>query len=576
MKRHEIVRRQVPAACSLPDSLHPVLRRVYAARGIGGAEELELGLRNLLPVSTLDGIDAGVQLLHGYLGRGDRILVVGDYDADGATSTALIIRQLRRLGFANVDFRVPDRMRHGYGLTAGLVEEMDSDPPGLIITVDNGVAAHGGVDAARARGIDVLVTDHHLPGPELPRCAAMINPNLAGSTFPSKALAGVGVAFYLMAALTRRLESERGERLPAVADLLDLVALGTVADVVRLDRNNRILVDEGLRRIRAQRGVAGLQALAEVAGRRLGTLSARDLGFSLAPRLNAAGRIDDMTVGIRCLLSDDPGEALGLAAQLDQLNLERRDIEAKMRGEAVEILRKIRIEEGNLPAGVSLFDEAWHPGVVGLVASRVKDRVHRPVAAFAPADGEELRGSLRSVEGVHVRDVLEAIDARHPGLIDRFGGHAMAAGLTLKRGHFRRFADAFGEEVGRWLSPEQMRGVLESDGELAAAELTLDTAVALRDGGPWGQGFPEPLFDGEFEIVESRVVGQRHLKFWARPAPVSQPVEGIAFGYFTDPAAPPVPKGCRVRLAYRLDTSDFGGSLKAELKAEIVEALGGA
>lgn len=576
MKRHEIVRRQVAASCSLPDSLHPVLKRVYAARGIGGAEELELGLRNLLPVSTLDGIDAGVELLHGYLGRGERILVVGDYDADGATSTALIIRQLRRLGFGNVDFRVPDRMRHGYGLTAGLVEEMDPDPPGLIITVDNGVAAHGGVDAARTRGIDVLVTDHHLPGPELPRCAAMINPNLADATFPSKALAGVGVAFYLMAALTRRLESERGERLPPVADLLDLVALGTVADVVRLDRNNRILVDEGLRRIRAQRGVAGLRALAEVAGRRLGTLSARDLGFSLAPRLNAAGRIDDMTVGIRCLLSDDPGEALRLAAQLDQLNLERREIEAKMRGEAVDILRKIRIEEGSLPAGVSLFDEAWHPGVVGLVASRVKDRVHRPVAAFAPADGGELRGSLRSVEGVHVRDVLEAIDARHPGLIDRFGGHAMAAGLTLKRGHFRRFADAFSEEVGRWLSPEQMRGVLESDGELAAGELTLDTAVALRDGGPWGQGFPEPLFDGEFEIVESRVVGQRHLKFWARPAPVSKPIEGIAFGYFTDPAAPPVPKGCRVRMAYRLDTSDFGGSLKAELKAEIVEALAGA
>jgi single-stranded-DNA-specific exonuclease len=575
MKRSEIVRRTAPVSCSLPDSLHPVLRRVYAARGIGGADEIELGLKNLLPVSLLDGVEEGVELLHGYLERGERILVVGDYDADGATSTALIVRQLRRLGFGNVDFRVPDRMRHGYGLTAGLVEEMDSDPPALIITVDNGVAAVAGVDAARARGIEVLVTDHHLPGLELPRCAAMINPNLAGATFPSKSLAGVGVAFYLMAALTRRLESVRGARQPPIAELLDLVALGTVADVVRLDRNNRILVDEGLRRIQAQRGVVGLRALAEVARRKPATLSARDLGFSVAPRLNAAGRIDDMTVGIRCLLSDDPDEALRLAAQLDRLNLERREIEEKMRGEAVEILRKIRIEEGSLPPGVSLFDEAWHPGVVGLVASRVKDRVHRPVAAFAPADGGELRGSLRSVEGVHVRDVLEAIDAQHPGLIDRFGGHAMAAGLTLKRTHFRRFAAAFGEEVGRWLSPGQMRGILESDGELTPAELNLQTALALRDGGPWGQGFPEPLFDGEFEILESRVVGQRHLKFWARPAPVSQPIEGIAFGYFADSSVPPVGKGSRVRMAYRLETSDFGGSLKAELKAETVETLTG-
>jgi single-stranded-DNA-specific exonuclease len=573
MKQHEIVRRLLPLPCRLPETLHPVLRRVYAARGVGSADELELGLRNLLPVSTLDGIEAGVELLHGYLQRGDRVLVVGDYDADGATSTALIVRQLGRLGFGNVGFRVPDRMRHGYGLTAGLVEEIAADPPALIITVDNGVAAHAGIEAARRHGIDVLVTDHHLPGPELPRCAAMINPNVAGATFASKALAGVGVAFYLMAALTRRLEAARGSRQPAVTDLLDLVALGTVADVVQLDRNNRILVDEGLRRIRAGRGVEGLRALAQVAGRRLAALSARDLGFSLAPRLNAAGRIDDMTVGIRCLLGDDPGETLQLASRLDQFNRQRRDIEAKMRGEAGEILRRIRIEEGSLPPGVALFDEAWHAGVVGLVASRVRERVHRPVAAFAPADGGELRGSVRSVDGVHVRDVLEAVDARHPGLIDRFGGHAMAAGLTLQRGQFRRFAEAFAEEVGRWLSPSQMRGVLESDGELAPTELTLDTAVALRDGGPWGQGFPEPLFDGEFEIVESRVVGQRHLKFWARPAPVSQPLEGIAFGYFSDPATPPVEAGCRVRLAYHLDTSDFGGSLRAELKAEQVEAL---
>jgi single-stranded-DNA-specific exonuclease len=573
MRRREIVRRAVPVDCALPASLHPVLRRVYAARGVNAAGELELGLRNLLPVGSLEGVEAGVDLLLGHLGRGSRVLVVGDYDADGATSTALILRQLRRLGFGNGDFRVPDRMRHGYGLTAGLVEEMAVDPPALIVTVDNGVAASSGVEAAHARGIEVLVTDHHLPGAELPRCEVMINPNLGGSAFPSRALAGVGVAFYLMAGLTRRLESARGARQPAVADLLDLVALGTVADLVPLDRNNRILVDEGLRRIRGGRCGAGVLALAAVSGRRPDMLSARDLGFSLAPRLNAAGRIDDMTVGIRCLLTDDPDEAASLAGQLHRLNTERREIEEKMRAEAVEILRRIRIEEGSLPPGVALLDDSWHPGVVGLVASRIKERVHRPVAAFAPADDGELRGSVRSVEGVHVRDVLEAIDAREPGLIVRFGGHAMAAGLTLRRDRFRGFADAFAAEVGRWLSAEQMRGVIESDGELTAAELTLDTALAVQSGGPWGQGFPEPLFDGVFEVAEARVVGQRHLKFWARPRGGGLPLEGIAFGYYADPAAVPVGAGSRLRLAYRLDTSDFGGALRPELKAESVEPL---
>lgn len=575
MTRREIVRRPVPAAIELPTDLHPVLRRVYAARGVSSAGELELGLKNLLPVSSLDGVDAGVELLLGHLERGSQVLVVGDYDADGATSTALIVRQLRRLGFDRVGFRVPDRMRHGYGLTAALVGEIGADAPALIVTVDNGVAAHGGIDAARSRGIDVLVTDHHLPGTALPACNAMLNPNLAGAAFGSKSLAGVGVAFYLMAALTRRLESARGVRQPAVADLLDLVALGTVADLVRLDRNNRILVDEGLRRLRIGRGGLGVAALAEAAGRPLASLSARDLGFSLAPRLNAAGRIDDMTVGIRCLLADDPAEARELAGRLSALNSERRDIEERMRAEAVELLRRIRIEEGSLPAGVALFDAAWHPGVVGLVASRIKDRVHRPVAAFAPADGGELRGSVRSVDGVHVRDVLEAIDAREPGLIERFGGHAMAAGLTLRSDRFRRFATAFAEEVGRWLTAEQMRGVIESDGELTAAELTLDTAMAVRDGGPWGQGFPEPLFDGVFEVAESRRVGQRHLKFWARPAGQGRPVDGIAFGYYADPAAAEVAAGSRIRLAYRLDTSDYGGTLKPEIKAESLEPLAG-
>ncbi len=573
MTRREIVRRALPGDIRLPASLHPVLRRVYAARGVADDSVLDLGLARLLPVSTLDGVEDAAAYLVERLEAGARVLVVGDYDADGATSTAVVVRQLRRLGYHRVEFRVPDRMRHGYGLTAGLVEEIATDKPDLIITVDNGVAAHGGIEAASRHGIAVLVTDHHLPPPQLPEPAIHVNPNLAGARFPSKALAGVGVAFYLMAAVTRRLEAARGARLPAVADLLDLVALGTVADVVPLDHNNRILVEAGLRRLRAGRGAAGIRALALAGKRAPGQLVARDLGFTVGPRLNAAGRIDDMTIGIRCLLTDDEAEAMRLAQELDRLNVERRELEGRMREEAVGLLRTLRIEEGSLPPGVTLCDDAWHPGVVGLVASRIKDRVHRPVIAFAPAGDDELRGSGRSVEGVHLRDVLEAIDAREPGLIDRFGGHAMAAGLTLRRARLSRFSRAFGEEVARWLAPAQMRGVLESDGELSAAELTLDTARALAGGGPWGQGFPEPVFDGEFEVVESRVVAERHLKLWVRPGVATRPIESIAFGHFGDAAAPTVAAGSRVRLAYRLDTTDFGGTPRPELKVELVEPL---
>ena len=355
----------------------------------------------------------------------------------------------------------------------------------------------------------------------LPDCAAHVNPNLPQAAFGSRALAGVGVAFYLMASLTRELESRRGERQAPVADLLDLVALGTVADLVPLDRNNRILVQEGLRRLRARAATTGLMALARVAGCRLDEMSARQLGHQIAPRLNAAGRIDDMAVGIRCLVTDDPAEALTLAGELDRLNRERRELEARMREQAVSAVRNLRISEGELPPGLTLFDPGWHAGVVGLVASRMKDRLHRPVVAFAPASEDELRGSARSVAGLHVRDVLEAVATRHPGLIDRFGGHAMAAGLTLRRAALARFADAFADEVGRRLTPAQMQNVLETDGELSAAELTLETARAIESGGPWGQAFPEPVFEGEFTVADMRVVGERHLKLWLRLDPAS-------------------------------------------------------
>jgi single-stranded-DNA-specific exonuclease len=567
------LRRRPPGALeALPATLHPVLRRVYAARGIGQADDLSLELRRLLPVSTLDGIGPATSLLLDHLRRDSRILVVGDFDADGATSTALVVRQLKRLGHSNLGFRVPDRMRHGYGLTPALVKDLAHEQAALLITVDNGVSAFAGVEAAHKLGMQVLVTDHHLPAATLPDCAAHVNPNLPAAGFGSRALAGVGVAFYLMASVTRELETARGDRLPAVADLLDLVALGTVADLVPLDRNNRILVQEGLRRARARAGTAGMMALARVAGCRLDELSARQLGHQIAPRLNAAGRIDDMSVGIRCLLTDDAGEALALAGELDRLNLERRALESRMRDEAAVAVRRISLDEGSLPPALALFDSSWHAGIVGLVAARMKDRLHRPVVAFAPGGAGELRGSARSVAGVHVRDALEAIATRHPDLIERFGGHAMAAGLTLHAGMLARFADAFAEEVGRQLTPEQMQGVLETDGELAADEISVETAQALEDGGPWGQGFPEPMFDGEFEIVETRVLGNRHLKFWVRPQPASRPVEAIAFGHFDEADATRPAAGSRVRLAYRLQSNAFGGVARAELLAEYLQS----
>ncbi len=565
------IRRRAPGPIdSLPATLHPVLRRVYAARGVRDAAELSLDLPQLLPVSTLDGVAAGTSVLLRHLERCSRILVVGDFDADGATSTALVVRQLRRLGHSNVGFRVPDRMRHGYGLTRALVAELAPDKPDLLITVDNGVSAFGGIEAAHQLGMEVLVTDHHLPAGRVPDCAAHVNPNLPGATFGSRALAGVGVAFYLMASVTRELEQSRATRLPAVADLLDLVALGTVADVVPLDHNNRILVQAGLRRLRARAACGGLMALARIAGCRYDELSARQLGHQIAPRLNAAGRIDDMAVGIRCLLSDDAEEALTLAGTLDRLNRERRDMEARMRDEAEAAVRRLRIAGGGLPPGIALYDPGWHAGIIGLVASRIKDRLHRPVIAFAPAGDGELRGSARSVHGLHVRDALEAIASRHPGMIDRFGGHAMAAGLTLRLAQLPGFADAFAEQVGRLLSPEQMQGVLETDGELSAGELTLETARALESGGPWGQGFPEPLFDGEFEVVDTRVVGDRHLKLWVRAEPQSRPLEAIAFGHFDRTAAPRPRSGARARLAYRLQSTAYGGAERAELLAEYV------
>lgn len=575
MSERSIRRRPVEDVPGFADHLHPLLRRLYAARSVRSAQELELTLDQLIPVRQLGGIEAAVELLCAHFTRGSRIVVVGDFDADGATSTALVVRQLRRLGFAYVDFLVPNRFEYGYGLTPEIVRLAAAQQPALIVTVDNGISSHAGVAEANALGIQTLVTDHHLPAATLPAAAAIVNPNAPGDEFPSKALAGVGVAFYLMAALNREMQA-RGlnAQPPPVADLLDLVALGTVADLVPLDRNNRILVQQGLRRIRAGRCLCGISALLEAANKTPAAVIASDLGFQVGPRLNAAGRLDDMAIGIKCLLTDDVNEARLLASRLTQLNQDRRELESQMQHEAMQALHDMRemSDAAALPLGVCLFDESWHQGVVGLVASRVKDRVHRPVIALARADAASLKGSARSVAGVHIRDVLDAIASRHPGLIEKFGGHAMAAGLTLPAARLEEFRAAFAAEVGRWMTLEDATGIVHSDGELAAAELTLEMAALLRESGPWGQAFPEPMFDGCFEVFNVRVLGERHLKMMVRAA--AGPVcEAIAFRHFDHDDAPVVAANARVELAYRLDVNRYNGAERLQLVVEHLKLL---
>lgn len=573
MLSRTIRRREEGSVDGLPGDLHPLLRRLYAARGIRGANDLDLGLNQLIPVSQLGGVPAAVELLCDHFSRGSRIVVVGDFDADGATSTALVVRQLTRLGFVGVSFLVPNRFQYGYGLTPQIVRLAAEQQPALIITVDNGISSHAGVAEASALGIQTLITDHHLTGASLPAADAIVNPNVPGDAFGSKALAGVGVAFYLMAALTREMQT-RGlcASAPPVADLLDLVALGTVADLVPLDRNNRVLVQQGLRRIRAGRCAPGIRALIESANRTLPNIMATDLGFQVGPRLNAAGRLDDMSIGIQCLLTDDPEAARMLSARLAQLNHDRRELQLQMQQEAMVAIEDMRAEDPLLPLGLCLFDESWHQGVVGLVASRVKERLHRPVIALARADETTLKGSARSVGGVHIRDVLDAIATRHPGLIEKFGGHAMAAGLTLPAASLQQFREAFDHEVHQWLRVEDAIGVVDSDGALRSEELTLDTAHLLRDSGPWGQAFPEPLFDGCFDVQHVRVLSDRHLKLEVRDGD-GPSCEAIAFRHFDEEGAPVVEPNARVELAYRLDVNRYNGMERLQLVVEHLRVL---
>lgn len=577
MKTVAVQRREVPAR-DLPifHEVAPALGRIYAARGVQSSAELGRNLSELLPDTRMKGMDAAVVRLHAALKKQESILIVGDFDCDGATSTAVALLGLRMLGAQQVDYLVPNRFDYGYGLSPAIVEVAKTQSPDLLITVDNGISSLEGVALANSLGMDVIVTDHHLAGKALPDAVAIVNPNQPGCDFPAKSTCGVGVIFYVLIALRRYLvhngwfEKHQGTP-PNLASLLDLVALGTVADVVPLEQNNRTLVHQGLQRIRAGRARPGLLALVELAKRDRHRLVASDLGYAIAPRLNAAGRLEDMSIGIECLLCDDPDYARDLAQTLDQLNQERRGIEQEMQQQALELLNQLHLDQTHLPAGICLYDASWHQGVVGILASRIKERTHRPVIAFAPGEGDELKGSARSIPGLHIRDALDEIATRHPGLIGKFGGHAMAAGLTLRAGDFPAFVAAFDAVVQANLNVDDLQQRLETDGALAGAEINLSLAHTLREAGPWGHGFPEPAFDGEFVLVQQRIVGQRHLKLMLMDAATGLYVDAIQFN--TDLDCWPNEAIKRARLVYRLDVNEFRGKQNVQLLVEYLEPL---
>ena len=578
MEPLNIKRRQCQAD-DLPHTIHPVLRRVYSARGITTEQQLNHSVSEMLHVDAMSGVTRAVEMLSGAIQNNSRITIVGDFDADGATSTALCVLALRMFGHFNVRYLVPNRFETGYGLTPPIAEQAAEVETDVLLTVDNGISAISGVAKAKSLGMQVLVTDHHLPGDELPDADAIVNPNQQGCSFPSKNLAGVGVAFYLMAALRKHLAAQpwfvsrtQGQRIN-LADLLDIVALGTVADVVPLDQNNRILVHQGLQRIRAGKCRPGIRALCTVSKRDHTRLQSADLGFAIGPRLNAAGRLDDMALGIQCLLVDDEQSALAMAQQLDELNLTRREIERGMEQEALRELDKLMSSPSfqKLPKALCLYNPDWHQGVIGILASRVKDRFHRPVIAFAADENGSLKGSARSVSGVHMRDLLADLDTRHPELIDRFGGHAMAAGLSLKSEQFDLFQQQFEATAEQWIEPEQLEGILSTDGELSGDEFNMELALQIKQGGPWGQAFAEPQFDGVFQIIQQRLVGERHLKLVLKPDNGAAAIDAIAFNI--DPATWPNHSAEYVRMVYQLDLNHFRGKTDLQLLVRALEAI---
>ncbi len=576
MTPKKILRRPRPE--SSPDwgqDLPPLLRRLYAARGVTSDDQLRYTLRHLASPFELRGIERAVELLADAIARNRRVLVLGDFDADGATSTAVAMLGLSMLGLQSIDFRVPSRFADGYGLTPGIIERLreEGELPDLLVTVDNGISAIEGVRAARDLGIKVVVTDHHLAGEVLPDADAIVNPNQPGCAFLSKNAAGVGVMFYVLTALRKKLREDG--RLPQpepnLGNLLDLVALGTVADVVPLDHNNRIFVEQGLRRIRQGEARPGILALLEVAGRDHSAISSTDLGFVVGPRLNAAGRLDDMSVGIACLLSDSPDEARRLARELDTFNRERRTIEKDMKAQAQALLASMSLDLEGLPWGLALFDQDWHQGVIGILAARIREQTHRPTIAFAPDEnGVDIKGSARSIPGLHIRDVLAVVDSRHPGVMKKYGGHAMAAGMTLARSDFDAFSEAFDRAVRDTLTAADLEAAIITDGPLSSEELSLETAALLKRAGPWGQHFPEPLFDGEFRVVSQRIVGENHLKLVLQPVDGSGIIDGIAFN-----TGPEVPDFTRTgaRVVYKPDANTFRGRTNLQLLVDYLEPL---
>ncbi|MCH8162905.1 MAG: single-stranded-DNA-specific exonuclease RecJ [Proteobacteria bacterium] len=575
-----LIKRRLPSGeLDLPDDIHPVLKRIYAARDIKTADDLNYSLQMLLPFEDLSNIQEAVALLADAIKNNKRILIVADFDADGATSCVVGLQGLRQMGATDVVYVVPNRFQFGYGLSPEIVEVAAKMQPDLLVTVDNGISSVEGVQLARDKGIDVLVTDHHLPGEQLPNANAIVNPNQAGDKFPSKMLAGVGVMFYILVALRAHFREqnwfhEQNIEEPNLAKLLDLVALGTVADVVPLDRNNRLLVSQGLARIRSGKCRPGIKALLLAANRTLERVTAQDMGFAVGPRLNAAGRLSDMSLGIECLLSDDEMQARNMAVRLDELNKERREIQDEMQEQALIDITELDLDEAEMPLGVCLFNEDWHQGVVGILASKIKDKLHRPVIAFAKDKDGFIKGSARSISCVHIRDVLDTIAGQHPGLIDKFGGHAMAAGMTIKELDFEAFKQAFDQELRRFVTAEDLNGSLYSDGELTPDEITFELANVIQEAGPWGQGFPEPQFDGEFELVESRIVGEKHLKLQLRAQSQSggqgKIIDAIAFN-FTGKAWSTKPE--RVHTVYRLGINEFRGRRQLQLTIENIESV---
>ncbi|KFZ31723.1 ssDNA exonuclease RecJ [Pseudidiomarina salinarum] len=560
-----------PAAdiSALPDDIPVVLRQILARRGIKAPSQLDLSTRGLPHFNTLKHVQRAAERIATALNEQQRICICGDFDADGATSTALMVSVLQAMGAQHIGYIVPNRFADGYGLSPSVVEQARQQGAELIITVDSGISCHAGVQAATAAGIDVVITDHHLAGAELPAAFAIVNPNQPDCQFPGKSIAGVGVAFYVLLALRQHLR-DAGQATPNLADWLDLVALGTVADVVKLDGVNRILVQQGLQRIRAGHCRPGIQALLEVAGRDPASLQAADLGFAVAPRINAAGRLDDMGAGIECLLTTDLEQARMMAQQLDQLNKDRRHIETEMREEAEVYVSGLTDDAEQLPPILVLHQSGWHQGVVGIVAGRVKEQCHRPVIAFAEAEPGWLKGSARSIPGLHIRDLLERVHTLHPQLVERFGGHAMAAGLTLRSELLTEFRTAVTAIAESWLEPEQLTRTLWSDGELDAGGFTEPFVRQIESYGPWGQGFSEPLFDGEFTVVSQRLVGERHLKLVLQ-GPQRVTVDAIAFNI--DTTVWPDPRVRQIHALYKPQLNHFRGRTSVQLQLEHFTAL---